>query len=53
MRFPEEARVGWGFVCCGASHLLTGVAGSAVAVIPLLFAVYMGYLKISEKRCAG
>ncbi len=25
-RFPEEARVLWGFSCCGASHLLTGFA---------------------------
>ncbi|MGM0786778.1 MAG: MFS transporter [Thermodesulfobacteriota bacterium] len=27
-RFPEEVRVIWGFACCGASHLLTGFAGS-------------------------
>ncbi len=25
-RFPEEIRVLWGVVCCGASHLLTGFA---------------------------
>ncbi|MBS3756215.1 MAG: MFS transporter [Desulfobacterales bacterium] len=36
-RFPEEIRVLWGFACCGASHLLSGLAPS----YPVLL-VFMG-----------
>ncbi len=35
--FSEQTRVIWGFACCGASHLLTGFAGS----YPILL-VFMG-----------
>lgn len=42
-RFSEEARVLWGFAWCGASHLLTGFAGSYPLVLVFMAVWGLGF----------